>query len=239
MKPNKILSLILTIFIFHLSAQKNTVNSYEEKWVALKPSKNNKAFFPLYNKKNPELDLLRVISDLTLKAESITIYTEESFMSDEKFCSKPEMKEIEVDTNELKKSNDYLEIHFPNIIPLANIYGLDSTAFIDGAELIVFPRSAKLQIRLSEITEIRIHEARFYDSITKSYDLRADGICFYIESELNGEREIFWIRLNDLYLYLLNPIRYPWYNAIVNKKYEGNTYKYRLVGNKEIKEIKK
>jgi hypothetical protein len=203
---------------------------YEEKWISLKPCKKNKTFFSNVKAKNPELELVKVISNLSLKEDGPTIYRDAPFLSNIRSIPKFKNENSIYSLDSLSK--EYVEIHFPySILPIANQFGEDSTVFIDGEEMNVFPNSEKLSFLSTEISEIRIHEIRKYDSIKKSYDYKADGICFVHSSG----KELFWLRLNDLYNYLKNSTKYPWYISLMKREYEGEIYMYRLFGSKEIK----
>ena len=101
----------------------------------------------------------------------------------------------------------------------------------------VFPESKVYVFPSKECDEIRIKEDRVFNKATKKYEFIPVGLSFYFKGdEFSKGKEKFWVDLNELFNVLNDKNKYPWYNAIVNKKYVG--FQYRQVSCYDI-EIKK
>jgi gliding motility associated protien GldN len=84
-------------------------------------------------------------------------------------------------------------------IPLTNIFGDDSTAFLpDGTEFIVYPPRDTIWYVSKEIVQYRLKEDWFFDKERSVLDVRILGICpvvykYNSANQIEGLKELFWL----------------------------------------------
>lgn len=222
--------LILFVRFSTLFAQSANTSCIKERWISIKPSCENEGLFPLKNIEHPELGLLNIISSLSFGGK-ISIHIKEHFLTSERNCFLVPIIRCDMDSIDKKSPinfNEYLEfLGRESTTPIANQFGEDSLTWDDEAALYyyMYPPREIIQLKISEISEIRIHEHFFFDSIKQENQFQPDAICFVSKSELKCERELFWIYLNDLFEDLENKEQCPWYNVLIRKSYKGEVYK--------------
>ena len=199
------------------------------RWLALKPTKINEDIFLLGSNYNDSLDLVFTIKNL-VDNKNLKIYNQnEGPYGINGWYYIDYAKEIETNLKEsLKKSNkdNYFEISFPSILPIANMYGEDSViTFADGTVQLVYPAPKVYVFPSKECDEIRIKEERTYNKSTMKYEFKPVGLSFYFKGDKYSRgTEKFWVDLNELFSLLDDKNKYPWYNSIKNQKYSGFQY---------------
>jgi hypothetical protein len=226
---------VLSSLLGTLSAQVSDTSCLDERWVIIKPSTENRVFFPMQNKQHPEIGLLNVISGLTFQGK-ISISRSDLFLTIIHSNQYAPRAQYKIDKVKKLYITDYIEIVGSEaVIPLANSFGEDSIEITDQGEILfVYPPKDTLQLRMSEVIELRIHEQREYFSATDSYKMVANGLCIVSNTAEHGEQEVFWIRLDELYDHLKNPEQYAWYEALTKGKYHGISYQYMRCGSHKL-----
>ena len=237
-------NFIYTFILLHFSVvtfgQSSDTTCLKSRWLSVKPTIHNKDIFLLDSIDN-SLDLVYTIKKL-VDQKQLRIYDQNegpNGMNNWYYINYE--KEIEMNLKQsLKKEgkDPYFEIVSEAIIPLANSVGEDSVIKNDdGSMSYVFPESKVYVFPSKECDEIRIKEDRVFNKATKKYEFIPVGLSFYFKGdEFSKGKEKFWVDLNELFNVLNDKNKYPWYNAIVNKKYVG--FQYRQVSCYDI-EIKK
>ena len=213
-----IISSITTISVY---SQLSDTNCVKSRWIAVKPIEKNKELFSTVKNEKSILFEIKQLSE----NKKLTIYDEENnYINKGEWYPIPYFKyEINPkngDTIDSEKITDRFQISIQATNPLSNHYGEDSTITLsDGTILIVYPESKKYDIKISEISEIRIKEIRVLNIQKNIYEFEPVGISF-----CSNERELFWVSLKDLNNQIKDSKNIYWYNLIKNKQYYGFQY---------------
>lgn len=189
---------------------------------------------------NQSLDLVFTIKRL-VEAQKLNIYTQNKGQYGTKgwyYISYNEELERNLRDSLIYNKHPYFEISYQLDTPLINIYGEDSIVLDDsGNYFLLYPAPIYYVFPARECDEIRIKEERFYNEMTKKYEFKPVGLSFYFKgNNFYRGHEKFWVDLNELFAVLENKKQYPWYNAIISKKYQGFQYMQTSCYDEEIKE---
>lgn len=233
--------IFLSLFLpFIGKSQLTDTTCVQSKWIALKPIEVNKDIFQLDASDNNSFDLVKTIKRL-VESNKLKIYNQIAGPKGNQIWNyidyNSELEHLSKDDLNIQK-NPYFEITTFIDLPLPNQYGEDSIVINpDGTILTVYPTPKTYVFPAKECDEIRIKEDRVFNKSTKQYEFKPVGLSFYFnDNNIQKEHEMFWVDLNDLFSVLDNKNQYPWYNAIVNKKYQGFQYMQVSCYEDEIKE---
>jgi hypothetical protein len=218
------LSAFLVIFVGDLSAQKTDSLCVTQRWISIKPIKENSVLFDFKNEEHPELGIFQVIEKLSFQ-NKIDVVVYERFNRDKNCFGAGIVKYNlpEIKKNSLLKSHEFVEVleRVPTI-PLANVYGEDSVS--NDTLQFYYPLRDTIQLIISEVSEVRILETLVLNAKTDLLEFRATAICFYVHSVEIGSRELFWVDLNQLFDNLGVKNEYSWFDFLNEKRYTGEIY---------------
>ncbi len=224
----QIFVIISFLFPFMSLAQMTDTTCIKYRWIALKPTEVNKDVFLLDSTYGENLDLVFTIKRL-VEENKMNIYNQNKGPFGMKGWYYIDYhQEME---NKLKDSisywgyDPYFEIIVQADMPLVDMYGEDSLYFENGGWSIVYPLPDIFIFPSKICDEIRIKEERVYNDSTKKFEYSPVGLSFYFKGHNYWRgHEKFWVDLRELFEVIEDKSKYPWYEAIVNKNYQGFQY---------------
>jgi hypothetical protein len=221
--------IIAILFPIVAFGQLTDTTCIKSRWIALKPSNINKDIFLLDSTLNDTLDLVFVIKKL-VEEKKLKIYTQNSgphglkgwyFIDYQK-----EMEENLKDSMSFWNTDPYFQITEHSYYPMVDEYGDPLVVTLpDGTQAIKYPPPNIYVFPSKKCDEIRIKEDWIYNEKTKKYEFVPVGLSFYFKGgKYSRGNEKFWVDLNQLFNAVDMKLNYPWYNALVNKKYQGFQY---------------
>ncbi len=232
------LSLHFALLPFFGSSQLTDTTCIQSRWIAIKHTTFNSDLFLVNSDVDDSLDIVYTIKRL-VEDHKLKIYNQNDAPSGKlEWYYIDYDEELERNLRDSSRWNDnpYFEIAHQPDEPLKNMYGEDSVVqhivgdvFTHGDKYVtyvtIYPPAIFYVFPSRECDEIRIKEDRFFNDVTKQYEFKPVGLSFYFRGYgFYRGHEKFWVDLNDLFAVLENKNQYPWYNAIVNKKYQGFQY---------------
>lgn len=213
----------------------------KSRWIALKPTAAHADIFCLDSTIETKKDMIRVIQTLVEDGE-INLYSQNGGpngkLSWNYIDYQLEVKKANADSLFFKNKQPYFTMFGPQSDqPLSNDFGEPATRInANGVEEFLYPSREIFYFPTRIIDEIRIKENRVFNKQTKQFEFIPVGFSFYF----NGDRysrgyELFWIDLNELTKAIPKEGQYPWYDAIVNKKYQGFQYMQVSCYDQEVK----
>lgn len=204
----------------------------KSRWIALKPTKINQNVFLLDSTVNENLDLVFTIKRL-VESDKINIYNQNSSPNGNSDINSwyyidynKEMEENLKDSFMYWSKDPYFEISVQSDYPMVDEYGDNLIVTLpDGAQSFKYPPPDIYIFPSRECDEIRIKENRILNDQTNEYEFIPVGLSFYFNgSKYWRGHEKFWVDLNELFNALENKNEFPWYETIINRKYEGFQY---------------
>lgn len=226
------LSIIALFFSLLSLGQLTDTTCIQSRWLALKPTDINKDIFLIDSRYNDSLDLVFTIKRL-VDSDKINIYNQNSSPGSNSDINSwnfidynKELEENIKDTLDYWAKDPYFQITVQSDYPMVDEYGnpmLHKNP--DGTQEYMYPLPDIYIFPGKECDEIRIKENRIYNESTKKYEFVAVGLSFYFSgSRYYRGHEKFWVDLSELFNALEYKTNYPWYNAIINKSYQGFQY---------------
>jgi hypothetical protein len=195
----------------------------QTRWIALKANDANKVLFD----STKTIELISTIKQLVISQE-LSLYK----MNDSRGLLKwnwinynYELQNNLADTT-VESKDPYFEYLYQSDTPLYDENG-DPIIILhpDGTETYIYPHLQRTSYTSFDCEEIRIKEERTLNSKTNTYYFKPTGIGFYLGNDkIYGGEEMFWVDLNELFKILKDKEEYPWYDIIVNQKYQGFQY---------------
>lgn len=197
------------------------------RWIALSKTEENKDIFMLDSSFDSSLDLVYTIKSL-VDSNQLNIYRQFYNPHGNKrwyyIDYQKEKEELLKDSMSLSKQ-PYFEIVVEADVPLVNIDGYDSTIIEDGRQVFVYPTPFIYVYPARKCDEIRIKETRVFNDSTQTFEFVPVGLSFYFKGrKYSSGYEKFWIDLNEFFAVLEDKEKYPWYQSIINKEYQGFQY---------------
>lgn len=197
------------------------------RWIALSKTEENKDIFMLDSSFDSSLDLVYTIKSL-VDSNQLNIYQQFYNPHGNKrwyyIDYQKEKEELLKDSMSLSKQ-PYFEIVVEPDVPLVNIDGYDSTIIEDGRQVFVYPTPFIYVYPARKCDEIRIKETRVFNDSTQTFEFVPVGLSFYFKGrKYSSGYEKFWIDLNEFFAVLEDKEKYPWYQSIINKEYQGFQY---------------
>lgn len=223
---------VIVIFILFLSfkvlSQSTDTTCIKYRWISIKNTPENVVFFPNKQKGINEFDLFLFVLN---KAESgeINIYTQGNDFNKLKWYPIPQLEIFDgvdyKDPSFVQGVDGNYEIKIQSsTTPLSNSYGEDSVVFVKGISCTVYPPANLLKMSVYDVNEIRIAEERYFDSIKQIFAFRPVAMSFFQKKGLEQGTELFSIQLSEISNLNLNPKKYLWYNALIERQYKGFQY---------------
>lgn len=226
MKHISILAFFLPFFGL---GQVTDTSCIKSRWIALKPISANGEIFLLDSTHNETLGLLYTVKILA-EENKLKLYKQNDgpqglngwYYLDYNKVFENNLK----DSVESHNKGSYFEIAVQANHPMLNHFGEDSIQIMsDGTMSFVYPEPEVYIFPAAKCDEIRIKENRKYNEKTKSYEYVPIAMSFYLRGNKYARgHEKFWIDLNEFFSELDSKTKYPWYDAIKNRHYQGFQY---------------
>src|SRR5690554_1702185 len=228
-----IFSFILIAISLNGNSQISDTSCIESRWISIKPIQANKNIFLQNMDKADSVDLVFIIKSL-VEQEKMNIYKHKhsshvnsNIRSWFNVDQRVSVCEKENDVIKLPFSEPYFEIIGYPVDPYMNSNFGDSVVISpDGKITKVYPPPyiiESLQARYCD--EIRIKESRIYNKKSKRYEFVPVGLSIIKKQPSYSDQfKIFWVDLEELFNTVSEKDKYPWYNALKNKEYQGFQY---------------
>lgn len=231
------LLLLLPVFGY---AQMTDTTCIQSRWIACKPIDANHSMFPFAKDSIEKHDMVHLIKEL-VELKKMKIYSRNEGRDNTKGWSfidyNSEIEERKKDSLIWDK-DPYFEISVQSDMPLVDEYGDPVIRLTDdGFQEFVYPPAEVYVFATIECAEVHIKEERFVNDATNEIEFRPVGLSFYFKgSEYSRGKERFWIDLDEFFNVLENKESHPWYNLIIERKYQGFQYMQTSCYDLEIKD---
>ena len=221
------MKIILKVLLIALpligKSQITDTTCIESRWISIKPMEANKNIF-LQNEKDT-VDLVYTLKKL-VENEKINTYNQShapELNRNIKTLFNFDFRDSYCEDAKYPSSESYYEIIQKSKEPYLTMYLEDSVIISpDGTETIVYPPPVVYPFMTREFNEIRIKESRVYNESLKRYEFIPVGLSIYYgEYTYHPNYKMFWVDIEELFNAIEEKDKYPWYEAIKNKEYQG------------------
>jgi hypothetical protein len=197
------------------------VQGVDYRWVSLKNTPQNKRLFSTNEEFTTMTDILQSLAAVN----SLGVNNESRNPPNYEY-NWYKVPYIEEKTDLESISENPMEVEFilsdQSTIPLTNEYGDDLTKVNDeGEEEYLYPQPRVFWLSYKYLEEIIVKEDYYYDHLGPEPIISVVGFSFVMKYPGQEAREIFWIDMNNLSEKIDNLEELNWYNALLERDYEG------------------
>jgi hypothetical protein len=215
----KIITVLLLILAFaNACASKEKEECVTERWLILYKNKNKAIFNPASSKLDPYQEIKQLLLSGEIRLWSAYDQNEERLSQ-----THPSSLRDSIEISDTKKFySPYFDYQKSRCTPIQNSNNEDSMKLLsDGFFVAIYPMPEYAPLTFKKITEFRIKEILIHDPVTNTAIMKPVLLGF--DAYVNHHNVLFWVQIYDLETFM--KINIEWVYLLVDKKYDGFTYK--------------